>query len=289
MEPVGTKHPVRTAIRIVVAVFAALALFVALNPFGLGWCSNLQWKVSSVFSFIYDEASRGEEIGDSSGVSIIPVTYDGAIDLQAGLELVSKIDEWSEAEYVASYEKLLESGGKAYVYLQSVNGRVVMGSSRILLVDAESKPMYIVNDAANQAYTTAQLSVYKESGITLEEVFDEKIVIKESMPCWYDTGRGLVAAKHVVFTCGADKPVMAALIEECNRTMGKLWEMEDSFDRLGVGHDEVTISKQIVKDYYDLTCGLLDGSIVGAYEETGFRKGDVARLGMAELWYQCDA
>ena len=79
------------------------------------------------------------------------------------------------------------------------------------------------------------------------------------------------------------------LMEECNRTMGKLWSMEDRFDRLGVGHDAVTISKQIVKDYYDLTCGLLDGSIQGGYEETGFRKGDVARLGMAELWYQCDA
>jgi len=79
------------------------------------------------------------------------------------------------------------------------------------------------------------------------------------------------------------------LIEECNRTMGKLWSMEASFDRLGVGHDEVTISKQIVKDYLDLTTGLLEGSVVGTYEETGFRKGDVARLGMAELWYQCDA
>lgn len=79
------------------------------------------------------------------------------------------------------------------------------------------------------------------------------------------------------------------LIEECNRTMGKLWAMESAYDRLGVGHDEVTISKQIVKDYLDLTTGLLDGTIVGAYEETGFRKGDVARLGMAELWYQCDA
>ena len=79
------------------------------------------------------------------------------------------------------------------------------------------------------------------------------------------------------------------LIEECNRTMGKLWSMESAYDRLGVGHDAVTVSKQIVKDYYDLTCGLLDGSIVGTYEETGFRKGDVARLGMAELWYQCDA
>lgn len=79
------------------------------------------------------------------------------------------------------------------------------------------------------------------------------------------------------------------LIEECNRTMGKLWAMESKFDQLGVGHDAVTISKQIVKDYYDLTTGLLNGTITGAYEETGFRKGDVARLGMAELWYQCDA
>ena len=79
------------------------------------------------------------------------------------------------------------------------------------------------------------------------------------------------------------------LIEECNRTMGKLWAMEARYDRLGVGHDAVTVDKQIVKDYYDLTTGLLNGSIVGAYEETGFRKGDVARLGMAELWYQCDA
>lgn len=79
------------------------------------------------------------------------------------------------------------------------------------------------------------------------------------------------------------------LIEICNRTMGKLWSLEGSYDQLGVGHDAVTIDKQIVKDYYDLTTGLLDGSIVGAYEEIGFRKGDVARLGMAELWYQCDA
>ena len=54
------------------------------------------------------------------------------------------------------------------------------------------------------------------------------------------------------------------LIEECNRTMGKLWTMEASYDRLGVGHDAVTVDKQIVKDYYDLTTGLLNGSIVGA-------------------------
>ncbi len=80
-----------------------------------------------------------------------------------------------------------------------------------------------------------------------------------------------------------------ALIRICNHTMAKLWALEADYDRLGVGHDAVTLDKQIIKDYLDLTTGLLDGTIVGRYEEVGFRKGDVARLGMAELWYQCDA
>ena len=79
------------------------------------------------------------------------------------------------------------------------------------------------------------------------------------------------------------------LIEEANRTMAKIWTYADKFDKIGVGHDTITLDKQIVKDYLDLTTGLLNGTITGAYEETGFRKGDVARLGLAELWYQCDA
>lgn len=79
------------------------------------------------------------------------------------------------------------------------------------------------------------------------------------------------------------------LIQICNQTMKKLWALEAYYDKLGVGHDAITMDKQIIKDYLDLTEGLLNGSITGAYEETGFRKGDVARLGLAELWYQCDA
>ncbi len=78
------------------------------------------------------------------------------------------------------------------------------------------------------------------------------------------------------------------LIKICNNTMKKLWDRENEYDCLGVGHDAVTMDKHIIKDYYDLTEGLLNGTITGAYEETGFRKGDVARLGLAELWYQCD-
>lgn len=78
------------------------------------------------------------------------------------------------------------------------------------------------------------------------------------------------------------------LIRRYNRTLARLWAMSDRFDTLAIGHGDPLISKDIIKDYLDLTSGLLDGSIKGSYQEQGFRAGDVARLGKAELWYQCD-
>lgn len=79
-----------------------------------------------------------------------------------------------------------------------------------------------------------------------------------------------------------------ALIEKYSRSLEKLWKREAEFDSLAIGHDGSLIDKGIIHDYLVLTRGLLDGSIKGSYEETGFRKGDVARHGKAELWYQCD-
>ena len=79
------------------------------------------------------------------------------------------------------------------------------------------------------------------------------------------------------------------LIKRYHDTVEKLWAEEKSYTALAIGHDGTVIPKQIVKDYLDLTEGLLNGNITGEYKETGFRKGDVAAKGAAELWYQCDA
>ena len=79
------------------------------------------------------------------------------------------------------------------------------------------------------------------------------------------------------------------LVRQYHDSVAAMWACQESYDALAIGHDGTTLDKAIVKDYLDLTAGLLDGSIAGAYEESGFRKGDVARLGMAELWYRCDA
>ena len=79
------------------------------------------------------------------------------------------------------------------------------------------------------------------------------------------------------------------LIEKYQRTLEKLWARHEDFDRLAIGHDGDVIDNGIIHDYLTITRGVLDGSISGAYEEVGFRKGDVARYGKAELWFHCDA
>ena len=80
-----------------------------------------------------------------------------------------------------------------------------------------------------------------------------------------------------------------ALVRQYHESLTAMWEQEKYFDDLAIGHDGTTIPKTILRDHLTLTTGLLNGSISGHYEEVGFRKGRVARYGMSELWYQCDA
>lgn len=72
-------------------------------------------------------------------------------------------------------------------------------------------------------------------------------------------------------------------------SIAKIWARQEEFDQLAIGHDGILIDKSIVKDYLDLANSIIDGSVVGQYEEVGIRKGVVARLRDAELWYRCDA
>ena len=79
------------------------------------------------------------------------------------------------------------------------------------------------------------------------------------------------------------------LVQQYHDSVSAMWSWEQQYDCLAIGHDGILLDKRIIQDYLTLTSGLLDGTVVGSYETAGFRKGMVARLGMAELWYQCDA
>lgn len=71
-------------------------------------------------------------------------------------------------------------------------------------------------------------------------------------------------------------------------TLRKMQAREADFDQTCPGHDGTTLDKQLISDFLYLCDGLLDGSLVGEYEESGIRAGKVVRQGMAELWYEAD-
>lgn len=73
-----------------------------------------------------------------------------------------------------------------------------------------------------------------------------------------------------------------------NHSLRKIWELEEHFDELLVGHEVPNLPKSVVQDYLFLSDGLLNGEIEGEYEEVGIRKGKVVRRNDIELWYECD-
>lgn len=80
-----------------------------------------------------------------------------------------------------------------------------------------------------------------------------------------------------------------AEIIEFRSSIGKLLNRSDEFDHTCPGHDGVKYDLSILRDYAILCDSLLEGSLVGNYEERGIRKGRVARRGSVELWYEADA
>lgn len=78
-------------------------------------------------------------------------------------------------------------------------------------------------------------------------------------------------------------------LEIYSHSIKKLWALSDAYDTLLVGHENPVMHKAAVKDYLELTAGILEGTLTGQYEEIGFRKGEVVRQNGIELWYKCDA
>lgn len=72
-----------------------------------------------------------------------------------------------------------------------------------------------------------------------------------------------------------------------NQSIKKIWSLKDDFDFMLVGHENPIMDKSVVDDYLELSNGVLDGSLVGQYEEVGIRKGEVVRKNKVEFWYKC--
>lgn len=85
---------------------------------------------------------------------------------------------------------------------------------------------------------------------------------------------------------GKTGPYPGPGMEVYNQSLHKLWNRQEEYDHIAVGHTEPALrGKYFIEKYADITSGILDGTIVGQYEEVGIRKGKVHREGELEIWY----
>lgn len=224
-EPKKKAHPLKIALRIIALLLVAAILFVYLNPLQLNWCYDLKTKAEEWFSFLHASNSTQQQIGESNGTDMLPISYPGAVDLESGLEIVSNSDTWAKAEFAPMGEKELASGGKILTYCQTIDAMPVLGATRSLLTDAESKPTYMLSDGAGLAFARNEIENYVLKGNTLKELFGKSVKITKTLDCWYDTGRGLLAAEHVLFRVGKGN-VAGAVLQKSDKKVVCLTQAE---------------------------------------------------------------
>ena len=143
------KQPVRVALRVIALILVAALLFVYLNPLQAGWCYGLQQRLGDLLSVFKAGRSTQQVIGDSNGTDMLPVRHNEPVDIEGGRILVSVSDGWMDAEFMSLGEKTLATGGKMYIYCQEIQGKPVLGATRVLLTDENSVPQWLLSDAAS--------------------------------------------------------------------------------------------------------------------------------------------
>lgn len=213
------KQPIRVAMRVIALILVAALLFVYINPMQAGWCYGLQQRLDDWFSVFKAGRSTQQVIGDSNGTDMLPVSHNEPVDMEGGRILVSVSDGWMDAEFMSLGEKTLASGGKMYIYCQEIQGKPVLGATRILLTDENSVPQWLLSDAASLSFAKEEVQSYVTNGKTLNELLGKTVTVEASLSCWYDTGRGLLAAEHVIFRAGTDGARMGAVLQAADQTV----------------------------------------------------------------------
>ena len=211
------KQPVRVALRVIALILVAALLFVYFNPLQAGWCYDLQQRLDDLLSVFKAGRSTQQVIGDSNGTDMLPVRHNEPVDIEGGRILVSVSDGWMDAEFMSLGEKNLATGGKMYIYCQEIQGKPVLGATRVLLTDENSVPQWLLSDAASLSFAKNEAQSYVTNGKTLNELLGKAVTIEASLSCWYDTGRGLLAAEHVIFRAGADGARMGAVLQAADQ------------------------------------------------------------------------
>ncbi len=200
-DPKIRTNPFRIIFNILLATGVAVGAFFVYNPFGFSWVSNINYLAQDTFGFIFDEGGTANEIGKTTSLGVVDVTDEGAVtDAREALALIHKLDNQNNHSYMILGPQPRYSGSRLYTFVQTVNDIPVYGKTAALAVDEYYTPLFVIKDAANEAYTTDVITDYVKSDKTYRAYFGEGFTVSSSELYYYDTGEGLLLTRYIVLT-----------------------------------------------------------------------------------------
>ena len=221
-DPSIKSNPLRIILTVIAVIAAIVALFIMNNPFGLGWVSNADYYIRDSLGFIFDSGAFSNEIGYTDGNSALDVS--GCDEVKNGneaLELIRSHSTWSDHSYTAFSTRTLTGGYKAYTFVRTENGLPIFGRSSSLIVDSDDRPLFIINDEANDTFTNDTVGQYAVTDTTYKKYVAETDEIVNRTECLYDVGTGLLRAELLQIK-GSNGSSYGILIEPKNETVIKL-------------------------------------------------------------------
>ncbi len=183
---------IATILLIVMVLCSTLIYF---NPLGIPRFEGLRNSASEALGGLLGSKTNETALGDTNGITLYTVTDDAPVTSNAkALKIVESVDDFSDLKFEHADTQKLENGNTMYVFTQVIEGKPVIGKNRLLITDGDKKPLYVAGDAA--AFTYSKKVVSFENGDPENSVdkLSEKIELVNKKDCWYDSGKGLVAA-----------------------------------------------------------------------------------------------
>lgn len=198
-DPRIKNNPLRIIIGVFLSIALVIGVFVAYNPLNMRWVTNLKYSAEDKLDFLFAEGSRVGTAGESVSLGVIDASDKApVVNSSEALSLLSSYDSWNTNSHTPTETKELSNGTLLYVFSQTVNGVPVFGKESALLVDENGKPLYALKDAANDTFSTEIIADNGKSDKTYRDYFKGNVNVVAETPYLYDSGTGLIPAKHLI-------------------------------------------------------------------------------------------
>lgn len=295
-DPKIRANPFRIIFNILLVTGVAVGAFFAYNPFGFGWVTNINYLAQDTLGFIFDEGGTANEIGETTSLGVLDVSNESPVyDKSDALKLVSGLDNRAFHSYAFLSSQPLSNGNTLYTFIQTVDDIPVYGKTVSLVADGNYKPLFIIKDSADEAYTSDVIYDYESFGETYERYFGEGYTVVQGIYCYYDTGEGLLPANWltvadkelnvygVLFEDRTDKIIKITSVRETlpldARASSIIKAAEKAVNIIG-GEDTAEIkkiSKQKVKKLeLQNTSTAIESALCKAYLKSGLSAGEFA-------------